>query len=315
MKTNFKKINTLLAAVMVLAVLSACASAATEKYSGISGGVSSDAVMEMPAAEAPMMAPEASYNEVAAVPEQRQASPDRIVITNVDLSIVVDDPAKKMEEIGRLSEAMGGYVVSSNIYQTTLGNSLVVPEGSINIRVPAKDLDAAMESIKKDAVEVQYENRSGQDVTDQYIDLQSRLKAKQAAETKLYQILDKAETAEDTLLVFNQLTSVQSEIEVLKGQINYYDTASSLSSVNVRLVADESIQPIEVGGWKPQGVVKEAIQSLIKFFQGFVDFLIWLVILVLPVLLLAILVLWIVWKITGGFWKKLFKSKIVEPKE
>lgn len=316
MKTNNKLIQVALISMAMITILSACASPASEEFSkGVGGGVASDMVLEMPAAEAPMMAPEAAFSESMAVPEQRQGGVDRIVITNVDLSIIVNDPQKKMEEIARLSERMGGYVVSSNMYQTTMENALVVPEGSINVRIPAKDLDAAMEFIKKDAVEVQYENRNGQDVTDQYVDLQSRLKAKLAAETKLYQILDKAETAEDTLMVFNQLTSVQSEIEVLKGQINYYDTASSLSSVNVRLIADESIQPIEVGGWKPQGVAKEAIQQLIKFFQGFVDFLIWVFIFILPVLLLIILVLWVVWRVTGGFWKKLFQPKPTQPKE
>ncbi len=291
-----------------LLVISACAAPAAEQRTA----EFSAAVESMPmAAEAPMPAAMDAAVYAEAPMEQKNAAPgvERVVIINVDMAIVVDDPVKKMDEIGKMAEGMGGFVVSSNLYQTTTANAITVPEGSINVRVPAEQLETAMALIKAGAEDVQYENRSGQDVTDQYVDLQSQLKAKQAAETKLYQILDKAETAEDTLLVFNQLMIVQSEIEVLKGQINYYDQASALSSVSVRLIANEAVQPIEIGGWKPAGVVKDAVEALIKFFQGFVDFLIWLVIFIMPTLLVAILVLWLVWKLTSGFWKKLFRGK------
>lgn len=303
-------------AFIVVVMLAACAAAAPTLSESVRNTAGDAGMVEsMPAAEAPMPAADMVMTE-APVADQKSAGPsvDRIVIVNVDMSIVVDDPAAKLDSIAKLAERMGGFVVSSNIYQTTLQNSSIVPEGYINVRVPAGQLDTAIAEIKNGAVEVQSENRNGQDVTDQYVDLQSQLKAKQSAETKLYEILAKAETAEDTLLVFNQLSQVQSDIEVLKGQINYYDQASALSSINVHLVANESIQPIEVGGWKPQGVAKQAVEALIGFFQGFVSFLIWLFIFILPVVLVLMLVLWIFWKLTSGFWKKLFKTKPQEPK-
>ena len=300
--------NTIITAMALLA-LAACGAAApqeaTQDYA-VGGEMA-----PMPAAEAPMApAVEGMLAEAPAM-DKSNAAPgiERVVIINVDMSIVVDDPIAKMDQIAKMAESMGGFVVSSNVYQTTTANALTVPEGSINVRVPAEQLDAAMAQIKANTADVQYENRSGQDVTDQYVDLQSQLKAKQAAETKLYEILDKAETAEDTLLVFNQLTQVQSEIEVLKGQINYYEQAAALSSINVHIVANDAVQPIEVGGWKPVGVAKDAVEALIKFFQGLVDFLIWLVIFIIPMLLVAILVIFVVWKITSGFWKRLFKGK------
>ena len=300
--------NTIITAMALLA-LAACGAAApkeaTQDYA-IGGEMA-----PMPAAEAPMApAMEGMVAEAPAM-DKSNAAPgiERVVIINVDMSIVVDDPIAKMDQIAKMAEGMGGFVVSSNVYQTTTPNAQTVPEGSINVRVPAEQLDAAMAQIKANTADVQYENRSGQDVTDQYVDLQSQLKAKQAAETKLYEILDKAETAEDTLLVFNQLTQVQSEIEILKGQINYYEQAAALSSINVHIVANDAVQPIEVGGWKPVGVAKDAIEALIKFFQGLVDFLIWLVIFIIPMLLVAILVIFVVWKITSGFWKRLFKGK------
>lgn len=235
----------------------------------------------------------------------------RLVIQNADLSIVVKDPRVKMSEIADLAKRLGGFVVSSNMSQSQMSNNAMVPEGSISIRVPAESLDTALVEIKANTIEVQSENRSGEDVTDRYVDLASQLKAKQAAADKLYEILGTTTKAEDTLLVFNQLTQVQSEIEVLKGQINYYEQASALSAVSVRLVAEESIQPIEIAGWRPAGVARDALQSLINFFQGFVEFLIWLVIYILPVGVVVITVLAVLWRLLRWFWVKLFPKKAV----
>ena len=99
------------------------------------------------------------------------AAIERLVIQNADLSIVVIDPEAKMDEIGKMAESMGGFVVSKNVYQTTTGNNIKVPEGNIMVRVPAEKLEQALEQIKADAVEVQNENRSGQDVTRDYVNL------------------------------------------------------------------------------------------------------------------------------------------------
>ena len=87
---------------------------------------------------------------------------------------------------------------------------------------------------------------------------------------------------------------VQSDIEVLKGQIKYIDQSAALSSVNVTLVAEAGTQPIEIGGWKLQGTAKEAAQDLIRFTQGFTRFLIRFVILTLPALILIAIPLYLI---------------------
>jgi hypothetical protein len=241
------------------------------------------------------------------------ARQDRIVIQSADLTIVVKDPQAKMLEIGAMAQRLGGFVVSSNMYETYVDNNVKVPEGTISIRVPAKDLDNTLNEIKANTVEVQTENRSGQDVTDKYVDLQSQLKAKQAAADKLYEIMQTTTKAEDTLAVFNQLTQMQSDIEVLKGQINYYEQAAALSAVSVRLVAEQTIQPIKIAGWQPQGVARDAIQSLINFFQGFASFLIWLVIFIIPVAAIIIVLLALLWRLLRWFWRKVFPKKTQPP--
>lgn len=277
-----------LAIVILAALLSACGVKATP--TPFPDFNDSKSVGVAPQAGAPReLPPGVSAYDANTAEGSGAALRDRLVIQNADLSIVVADPQAKMTAIAEMAKQMGGFVVSSNLYQTYIQGGGTAPEGAITIRVPAEKLDAALSQIKADAVEVRNENRSGQDVTDQYVDLQSRLKAKQAAEQKLLQIMEKAEKTEDVLNVFYQLSAVQSDIEVLKGQIKYYEQAAALSAISVTLIAEATIKPIEIGGWKPKGVARDAAQALIYFFQGFVNFLIWLVIFILPMLVLVLL--------------------------
>lgn len=286
------------------------------------GGGSPEIMMEAPA-----MAPAApadfyvtdsgvsydySYEQTVA-----NVATERMVIQNVDMSIVVADPKARMDEIADMAVEMGGFVVSSNLYQSTYGpNNIEVPEASMTIRVPSEQLDAALEKIKAGAVDITYENRSGEDVTNQYVDLQSRLKAKQAAEKKLLEFLEAATDTEDVLAVYLQLQQIQSEIEVLKGQIQYYDESVALSAVSIRLVAEETVQPIEIGGWKLQGTANDAVQDLILFTQGFTRFLIRFVLTILPSLILIAIPAYAVFIGGRALFRRFRKAKpVVEVEE
>jgi len=244
-----------------------------------------------PAPGAPMeffAADSAAYEESAASYNTVAQSQERLIIQNVDMSIVVADPKERMGEIGEMAVEMGGFVVSSNLYQSSYGpNNIEIPEGSITVRIPSERLDEALEKIKADVVDVTYENRYGEDVTNQYVDLDSRLTVLRATEKSFLEILEKAETTEDTLAVYAQLRQSQTEMEVIEGQMKYYRESAALSAVTVRLVAEETVKPIEIGGWKLQGTANDAIQDLIRFTQGFTQFLIRFVLSFLPGLILV----------------------------
>lgn len=270
--------------------LSACASkaAVSDQYLSAPSGYGA---AEAPQPEMESIAPSSDASKNYINPDASQAQvQDRIVIQNADLTIVVADPQAKSDAISRMAVEMGGFVVSSYLSQYSYDvEGAPILQGSITIRVPAIKLDAALDEIKGDAVEVRGLNRTGEDVTQNYIDLKSQLSSMQAAADQLTKIMNSAEKTEDVLNVFSQLQSYNQQIEVLKGQIQYYDQASRLSAININLIAEETIQPIEIGGWKPEGVARDAIQSLIHFWQGFVDFLINLFLLVLPVLITILL--------------------------
>jgi len=227
-----------------------------------------------------------SAEDSAYAADQSATTVDRLVIKNATLSIVVDDPLKSKDNITFMAEAMGGYVVSADVYQQTLNNGAKVPQVAMTIRVPAEKLDEALATIKNETTQpILSENETSQDVTADYTDLNSRLVNLQAAEAQLQKIMDSAVKTEDVLAVYSQLVSVREQIEVIKGQMQYYERSAALSSISIQLTANAAMQPITIAGWQPKGVANEALQSLIHALQSLASFGIRAGILYIPVLL------------------------------
>jgi len=210
----------------------------------------------------------------------------RLVIKNANLSLVVKDPVTAVSSITTLTNGLDGFVVSSSVYQASedsVGNKIM--RASMTIRVPVEKLDEALAQIKALAVTVETENLTGQDVTAQYTDLESQLKNLEAAERQLQNIMDSAVKTEEVLNVYNQLIGIRGQIEQVKGQMKYYSESAAMSAIVIDLIPDALSQPIEVGGWKPEGVAKEAIEALLQTLQGIANVLIWIAIYVLPLAL------------------------------
>jgi hypothetical protein len=144
-------------------------------------------------------------------------------------------------------------------------------------------LDEALDKIKAGVGEILSENVSGQDVTREYTDLQSRLRNLEAAETQLQEIMDEASKTEDVLQVYNDLVNVREQIEVIKGQMQYFEQAAALSMISVDITGDEEAQPLQIGGWQPVGVAKDAIEAMVNTLQWLGDVAIWFVLCVLPI--------------------------------
>ena len=221
--------------------------------------------------------------------EEAPAQAERIVIKNASLTIYVEDPASSVKAISQMAEEMGGFVVSANTYYTTLPSGAEVPRASLNVRVPAERLNEALDQIKAQSGQpARDEVINSQDVTQDYTDLQSRLRNLEAAEAQLQEIMEDAFKTDEVLSVHQQLVQVREQIEVTKGRIQYYEQSAALSSVQVELLANAALQPLSVGGWQPEGTARQALQSLINTLQSLANVLIYLVLLVLPVLLVVL---------------------------
>jgi hypothetical protein len=233
--------------------------------------------------------------------EQDQATPQnssqRMVIKDATLRLTVNNPQETLNSITRLADEMGGWVVNSNSYQTTNRSGTPVTQATVAIRIPAQRLTEALERIKAGAVSIDQEEITGKDVTREYTDLSSQLTNLEAAEAQLRKIMESTTKTDDVLAVYRELTRVRGDIEVAKGQLQYYKEAAAFSSVSVTLVASEQDKPIEIGGWRPLDTAKSAVETLANLLQGLINLLIWLAIVVLPFVLIFGLPTWLVYRI------------------
>jgi hypothetical protein len=213
---------------------------------------------------------------------------ERLVVKRAEMRVSVADPAEAMHTVVQLAESMQGYVVNSNQWNST-NNGQTYISASVMVRVPAERLDEMMQKVRDLAADpktgVLSESVTGEDVTAEYVDSQARLRNLQAAEAQLVELLDKAPDLEYTLDIFKELTEIRSQIEVLEGRIKYLEESAALSALSVEFVAEASLQPLQIGPWKPAGVAKEAIQTLVKVAQDVGTALIKFVIIWVPFLL------------------------------
>jgi hypothetical protein len=227
-------------------------------------------------------APEAKPEAVADATGASQVAA-RLVVRNATLTLIVQDTQAQMEAVTRLATELSGYVASSGTQKYDQGM-----QAHLTLRIPAEQFNVALERLHKLAIEVREEQISGEDVTAEYTDLTSRQKNLEAAEAQLRALMAKAEKTEDVLSVFNQLTQIRGEIEQTKGRMQLLSQSAALATINVTLIPDKLAQPVQVAGWRPEGVVKSAVEALIAALQSLATLVIWLVIVALPIGLIVV---------------------------
>ena len=229
---------------------------------------------------------EAPAMEIAPGEETGQ---ERMVIQTASLQVSVADTVAAMRQTLDLAKQLGGYVVRTNRYSDRSYNNVTYTRTSIVIRVPADKLEQAMEAVRQMSADgkngVLSESLTGDDVTSDFVDSTSRLRNLKAAEDQLMVLMENTEDVEATMSVFRELTDIRSQIEVLEGHIKYLRESSALSSLSVEFVAEVSLQPIEIGGWKPEGTAKKSLETLVRMLQDLGDFLIQFSITCLPFLI------------------------------
>jgi len=219
----------------------------------------------------------------------KQAAPsestDRLIIQNTGLSLQVKDVAQTIDEIEKSTKEFGGFLISSNLSKPQGAAS-----GNISVRVPEEKRKEAMTAYKKMAVKVVSESVNGNDVTDQYTDLQAQLEVLQKTKIKFEDILNQATKVSDLLDVQQQLISLQSQIDSVKGQQKYYEQSAKLSKVTIYLSTDELALPYApTNEWRPTVVFKEAVRSFVGTIREIGSLLIWAVVFA-PIIVPAFLI-------------------------
>jgi hypothetical protein len=175
---------------------------------------------------------------------------------------------EKFDEIANIAKAVGGFV--SNTDSSAYGEQLAM--GTITIRIPIENFDSVIDQIKK-LGNVKNMNTNVQEVTQEYVDLESRLKHFQAQEEVLLKMMKESETVEDSISVHRELSRVQEQIEIIKGRLRWLDEQISLSTITV-FVTEPSVKPqAEPITWEFLEVLREGAKLFIKVINGIVIFI------------------------------------------
>ncbi|HWB72559.1 MAG TPA: DUF4349 domain-containing protein [Egibacteraceae bacterium] len=167
------------------------------------------------------------------LPQPPPAPPGQRVIKEGTIALEVAE--------GRFDEAFvavisatrthGGTVVAS----TTTNTDDHGTSGSVTVRVPVERYEDLLAAVSSDIGEVRSRNISSQDVSTEYVDLQSRLRHLQAQERFYLGLLDRAQSVADAIAVQQQLDAIQSGIEQIKGRLQYLDERTAFSTLTVEL--------------------------------------------------------------------------------
>lgn len=209
--------------------------------------------------------------------QQAQPAVDRLIIRSANLDVVVDQTEPALQTFAQTAEEVGGWVVSSNIRSFGESN-----RGEITMRIPADQFDAVLDGIKADVIEVRSETISGQDVTEEFVDLTARLDNLEATAARVRTFLDETKNVEEALAVNVELSRLEEQIELIKGRMQYLSESVAFSTIYIAVQPDELSRPIEVAGWRPQGIARDAVEALIETLQTIGSFFIWVGIYVLP---------------------------------
>ena len=237
---------------------------------------------------------------------------NRKIIKNADMRLLVKDTDIAIDRSTQIVTDLGGYIVSSRTwYQDYYGNNLRY--ATITIGVPVDQFERALQRFRDLAIRVLDENASGEDVTDQYVDLQSQLQNLEATRARIQEFLKDAKTVDEALRINQQLSDIEGQIEQIKGRMNYLADRASFSTITINFEPEFPIltptptptitstftpRPTSTPvPWKPGETFSSAKKALTISYQGIINLLIWVIVVVLPILLPPIIILWGLWKL------------------
>jgi len=230
----------------------------------------------------------------------------RKIIKNGEMNLLVADTDRAIDQVTSIAVDSGGYIISS---QTALRGDLKF--ATLTLGVPVEQFEAVQRQLRSIALKVLSETASGRDVTDEYVDLQSRLTNLEATAARVREFLKQAQTVEEALKVNAQLTEIEGQINQVKGRMNYLRERSAFSTLLVNLEPERppatptptptptatstpTATPTPIV-WQPDRTFAAATGTLSRILIAVGDLLIWLIVLGGPLFVIAaiVAVLWL----------------------
>ena len=223
---------------------------------------------------------------------------NRMIVKNADIRLLVEDTNIAIDRTTQIVGDSGGYIVSSRVWYQDYAE-YQLKYASVTLGVPVDEFEKVLSRLRGLALEVKDESASGDDVTDQYVDLQSQLTNLEATRERVATFLDDAKTVEEALQVNQELANLEAQIEQIKGRMNYLNDRSAFSTVTITFEPKlpELAPSPKPAGWNPGAVFEDAVKVLTSAYQGIAEFAIWLGVVILPIFLPPTLLLWGLWKL------------------
>ncbi|WJH35892.1 DUF4349 domain-containing protein [Paenibacillus sp. CC-CFT747] len=181
---------------------------------------------------------------------------NRKLIYKANLVMEVGDYNQAQSQIRDLVQLRGAYILQFAENQNSGEKG-----GNLTIKVPASGFSSLLSDLEKVENLKLQKSMQGQDVTEEYVDLDSRLKARQTAEARLLAFMEKASKADELVAFSNELGKVQEEIEKIKGRMRYLDQNVAMSTIELRLYEKVGLAAAnKTGSTVP--VLKQASQAL-----------------------------------------------------
>lgn len=276
-------------AVLFLSILTACGSAGsasnTESYSKSS---TENAVMPTDTGSSGRMMSNSSVAQISLnQAEQTQTAPvtvERKIIRNADLQLEATAPEEAQQKISQIAETKGGFVVET---QSSASDVKASKRDTVTmtVRVPSAKFDEALNEIRQTASRVIVENVKGEDVTEEFIDIEARLKTQKALEAQFLEIMKQSKSVADALNVQTEIARVRGEIEKIEGRKRFLESQASLSTIKIKLQTPTAFSASSSGFFYQ---LREALGDGFDAALSFILVLVKLLIALLPFLLFIV---------------------------
>lgn len=239
------------------------------------------------------------------------AGANRLIIKNADVRLLVSDTDIAVDRVTQVIDDADGYIISSRVWYQEWGPDSY-KYATITIGVPVDQFERVLLRLRDIAVTVLDERASGEDVTDEFVDLESQLRNLEATRDRIMTFLEQARTVEEALQVNSELSAIESQIEEIQGRMNYLQDRAAFSTITINLepelpeiiptptptptmtpTATPTATPVP---WQASNTFNAARHTLGEAYKAIAEVVIWLFVVLLPIIGPPLLVLYLAWR-------------------
>jgi hypothetical protein len=252
-----------LVGILAVVAIAACGNEAAQTTGSSAGG----AAVSKSAAQPGGSSYSAQSTSVQPAPNPGDVVPPiaegpRVIRTaNVSVEVANGHFDSTLDRLFTISTQLGGYI-SGSTANTETGS---LRSGTITFQVPSDKFNQALAEVRG-LGKVQNFNIGGQDVSQQYVDLKARLKNAEAQRDAMLALLSQAHNVNEIIAVQNQIGTITGQIEQLKGQIDYFDHATSFSTISVA-VHEAAVVAKATDTWGFTTSVSNALHGFVNTFD------------------------------------------------